>query len=305
MLMYFRLQFRMLNRQISDFGLFPVVGMVIAAALFVVFSLYLFYRLEDAAVLYVAIGLFAVSPLSNLERTSFLQLCFSQSDYYRVRLVENALVSAPFVLFLGCKQQWVHGLVLGVLAVVSSLFRYGNTWNVRLTTPFYQHPFEFIIGFRSFLLLILGAYLLTVIAIVVGNFNLGVFALLVLLFCGMAFYSMVENSFYVWVFAASPRDFLWDKINISARHSLILCAPVLIALLIFFTQYWYVLGLVQLFGMLLVITGLLAKYSTFPLEMSLPKAILVGLTIALPPILVLVIPFLYRQSLKNLQVTLL
>ncbi|MBK7030860.1 MAG: hypothetical protein IPH45_17355 [Bacteroidales bacterium] len=57
-----------------------------------------------------------------------------------------------------------------------SFTTHNSRWNFTIPTPFSKHPFEFAVGFRKTFLAWLFAYFLTIMAISVGNFNLGVFS---------------------------------------------------------------------------------------------------------------------------------
>ncbi len=298
---YFQLQLRMLKRQIVDFGLHPVAGLLLAPLVFVGLSFYFFVKMPEAAWLYAVLGLVSISQLSNIDRTSFLRLCFSRRDFYRIRLVENALALAPFVLFLCCKQQWMPALGLLLVGMSVAILSFGKRWSFTLPTPFFTHPFEYLTGFRSYWLLLAAAYVLAGIAVSVHNFNLGLFALLVLLLSGMTFYSVVEQVQFVWIFSVSPRRFLWYKIRVMLVQTAVLCAPVLLVLSYFFLNYWYVVWVVFLFGLLLILLAILAKYATFPKNMSLPQAIIVGISVALPPMLLLILPLFYRRAILSLK----
>jgi hypothetical protein len=49
---------------------------------------------------------------------------------------------------------------------------------------------------------------------------------------------------------------------------------------------------------------MLAKYSEFPEKLTIKHFILFGITIWLPPLLLLLVPYLYIQSIKKLKVIL-
>ena len=301
MYLYFQLQLRMLKRQIVDFGLHPFVGLLLAPLIFLALSYSFFYKMPDGAWLYAMIGLASLSQLSNVDRTDFLRLCFSRNDFYRVRLVENGIVIVPFVLFLGSKAHWLAAAVLVSLALLFAVIRYGKRLNFTMPTPFFKHPFEYLVGFRSYWLLLAAAYVLAGIAISVQNFNLGLFTLLLLLFCGMSFFSAIEQIHFVWIFSLNAREFLWYKIRAMIWQTLVLCSPILLALTYFFAQYWVLIWVILGFGIVLILLAIVVKYSSFPKSISLPQAIIVGLSIALPPMLLLVVPIFYRKALHNLK----
>jgi len=97
-----------------------------------------------------------------------------------------------------------------------------NQLNYTIPTPFYKKPFEFIIGFRTAIGMIGFAYFLTIMGISVGNFNLGIFSLLVVFLTSFSFYAQPDSQFYVWIFSHSSATFLLDKIKIGIGYITIL-----------------------------------------------------------------------------------
>ncbi|HQW12087.1 MAG TPA: hypothetical protein PLP06_08060 [Saprospiraceae bacterium] len=143
-------------------------------------------------------------------------------------------------------------------------------------------------------------YSLTFIAISVGNFNLGIFSLLLVFFITLTFYSKPEDLYFVWSFIDSPKGFLMKKIRTGLVYSTMLSTPILIILSIFFFSEIKILLIFQLLGYIYLITIILAKYSAYPNEMSLPQGILFSLSLMLPPALFITIPLFYYQSIKSL-----
>ena len=59
--------------------------------------------------------------------------------------------------------------------------------------------------------------------------------------------------------------------------------------------------LFQLAGYAALATIILAKYASYPDPMNIPQAILVALCIQVPPVILVVAPVFYLQSLKRLR----
>ena len=297
---YFQLQYKMLNRQMKELGVHPVIAYPLGVILFLLASLFLFFKIEFAAYIYPFLAISFIAPLSESNRSDFLKTCFSKKKYTEIRLLENAVVVLPFVLFLIYKgNYWIAialllgGLLLGVFNFV------GRSISV-VPTPFGKQPFEFLVGFRLTFLAIGFAYFLTFMSVYVGNFNLGVFGLLVVMLVSSAYYTKPEIPYFVWIFSSKPKQFLFQKIKTALWYSTILTIPILIVLGVVFPKNIYLLVVFQMFGYLFLLTLLLGKYSVFPKEMNLPEAIIIAMCTMFPPLLIFPIMYFYKKSESRL-----
>ncbi len=298
---YFRLQWTMLKRQLSDFGIRPALGIGLLLAGFSGFSFYLFLKLTVAPWLYMLLALSLVSRLSETGRNTFLRLIFKRADYVRIRLAENGLTVVPFVVFLCCKSVLPVAVLLAVLAPLLSLVRINIPAAVAFPTPFYKRPFEFIVGFRARAGLFVVAYGLTAIAVIYQNFNLGIFSLILVFTVCLSFYNQPEDVFYVWMYRLTPNGFLWHKLKTAMLYAGILSLPVALALLVYFPAHMLITAGFLLLGYVGLLTVLLAKYSSYPQQMNLPQGILLALGLMMPPFLLAIVPFFYTQSVKRLK----
>ncbi|MGB0984414.1 MAG: ABC transporter permease [Saprospiraceae bacterium] len=298
---YFTLQFKMLNRKITEFGLPPILGYLLGCCAFIGLSWYLFMKIELANYIYSFLGLSFLSLLTDIKRNDFLKSCFSDNQYYQVRLIENLLLVLPFVAFLILKNNWSIALGMLIISGLSTFLRTNNSLQFSIPTPFYKNPFEFTVGLRKTFFIFIGAYVLTYIAISVDNFNLGAFALGVTCFTTFSFYAEPEEDFFVWTFSRTPASFLLQKIKIALLSLTLLCLPILVSLGIAFPQFWRVLLIFQSLGYLYLVAVLLAKYSAFPRKISVPQGFLLAFGVWLPPLLVFIIPFFYKKSIQQLK----
>ncbi|MBO9593082.1 MAG: hypothetical protein J7599_09235 [Niabella sp.] len=297
---YFRLQFRLLNRQIKDFGLHPLWGWLLGAAGFVLLSWLLFSKTGMAIYLYLFACISWLLQLSNRNRTNFLRITFPLESLRRIRLVENAVVAAPFVLFLFFKHFFIAALLLMPAALLLSFISHAPRMGTTIPTPFGKRPFEFLTGFRQLLLLITAAYLLMGIGIFVENFNLCLFAQAVLFLMICSFYTKPEPLFYVWNFAYSPAGFLKEKIKTAVWHTTILTLLPLAALLIAYPEKWWLTGGIQLLGYAYIVQIILVKYMAYPGEIQMVQLLIVAASILFPPLLLGLIPFFYSRSVNRL-----
>ncbi len=298
---YLTLQYRMLNRHLQEAGLQPWVGYPLFLLAFIGLSEYLFQKTSFAAYFFLLFALSIISGKSEKSRNDFLRSTFPSVHYYHLRLVENSLVAIPFILFLAWKQEWIPIFILLSLSTILVFTTHNSRWNFTIPTPFSKHPFEFAVGFRKTFLAWLFAYFLTIMAISVGNFNLGVFSLALLFLIFYSFYLEPENDFFVWIYKKSASGFLLDKIGRSLIQSSLPTLPAMFALLLFLEGDWQTMLLFQGMGYVFLITVILVKYASYPGKMYLPYLVLLGLSIYFPPLLFGLIPFLFFKSNQHLK----
>lgn len=298
---YFSLQFTMLKRQLTDFGVNPITGFIIIAAVFCGLSVVLFNQTNYASYLYVFIATSIVLKYSEAERNDFLKFTFSKTDYFKIRLIENGLTAFPFIIFLGVKAQIYPMLLLIVAAGTITMVHLKNSFSLVIPTPFFKKPFEFVAGFRTTILAFPLGYFVVAMSIIHQNINLGLFTLLFLFLVCLSFYSQPEDVPTVWVHQLTVNGFLYSKIKTAIIYSSLLTLPVAIGLGILFSASIFIIIGIQLLGYLYLIAAIVAKYAAFPQKMNLPQALLLGASMLMPPFLLAVIPFFYVQSRKRLK----
>ena len=135
----------------------------------------------------------------------------------------------------------------------------------------------------------------------VGNFNLGVFSLLIFGFLAILAHINLETPFYVWVYNKTPKEFLKEKIKITLLNTILLCAPnVLIVSIMDISQIDLVL-LAIAYTALLIIAIIVLKYSKYPTELNSADAILFILSAIVIPFFLILIPMWYKKSLVQLK----
>lgn len=291
----------MFNRRLSDFGIKPILGYILAAIAFIGLSFLLFQKTEYAVYIYPVLALFPLMKLSEVQRNDFLRSCFTLKDYRKVRLIENTLLVLPFVCFLFANGYWIGPLVSLTASILLSFFRTGHQLNFHLPTPFFKFPFEYTVGFRKTWWVFIIAYFLAYMSITVGNFNLGIFALVLSGVISISYHSNPETPYYVWIFAYRPAEFLWYKLRMALVFSSLLSLPVAVAISIAFPHNLIVVLVFQVLSSIYMMTLIFAKYSTYPEQMGLPQAILIGVSVWFPPLLFGIIPAFYSQAKRKLE----
>ena len=248
---YLILQFKLLNRNFRDFGLHPLLAYMLIFGAIAGLGALGFQRQPEYAP-YIIIGLCALLQmrLAQKQRSDFLNIVYGDKTKRLIRIVENLIISTPFVMLLLFENQYIAAMMLPVVSA--------------------------IIGLCS------------------------VFALGVV--CAM-YYGKVENEYYVWIFAESPNKYLTHKILTAIKNTFLMALPMIALLTAFFPENWWIVLLVTAIGMIIVITFLLAAYSTYPSEIGLMEMFFIGLTLV-PPFVLVVIPYFYVRSLNRLKNTL-
>ncbi len=290
----------MTNRRFKDAGFEPLLAYIILTLGFFGLSIYLFNKTEFAEYVYILSALTLIGKLSETRRTEFLKICFGDIELKRNRIAENLICSIPFLAFLLYKQLFVFASLLLTLTTILALVNFRTTLNMTIWTPFSKRPFEFTTGFRNTFYLFIVAYALTIIAISVNNFNLGVFATLLVFATTLSYYSKPENEYYVWAYNRNPRSFLFNKIKTAILYSSLLAFPIVLALSFFFYQNIGLLLFLLIAGWVFVTAIIVAKYSAYPNEMNILQGVILALCFWFPPILIILIPYLYKKSEKQL-----
>jgi hypothetical protein len=298
---YFDLQLVMTNRKIEEAGLNPVLVCLLGLILFVVLSEYIFHKTEFAKYLIILVCFSFQFKLSENRRTDFLLSTFGDKSKNKIRVLENSIVCIPFVSILIYKNLFLEAVILFICSITIALFSFRTSLNFTTPTPFSKNAYEFLTGFRKTFFMFPLAYALTAIAINVDNFNLGIFSMLLISITTLSYYSKPEEEYYVWVHADTTKSFLKKKIIIATKNYILLTIPILIGLLIFYPIKFGLILLFLFIGVLFLWTMLLAKYSVFPDEIHLSIGLIIAFTILFPPLILVVIPYLYTKSINNLK----
>ena len=301
---YFILQLTMANRKMKEAGMNPAVCYFLMLVLFFLFSEYIFQKTEFAKYLAIFTCMSIQIQLSEKNRTEFLLSTFGDKTKNKLRIIENLIICIPFFIILIYKNQFLEASILLLGSIVFAFLKLQDVFNITLSTPFSKNLFEFSVGFRKTFFIFPIAYILTIIAIKVDNLNLGIFSFLLLFLTTMGFYSKPENEYYVWIYKSNGMLFLKNKLLSASKNVTLLVSPIIITLLLYFTSEFQLVLIFFIAGMLFQWTIILAKYSVYPQEMNLIEGIIIALSFYFPPLLLAIIPFFYKKSIKKLKVIL-
>ena len=298
------LQIKMIHRSIRDWGISPLLAYAAIPVLFVVGSIVLFAHTEYAPWIYMGFAAMTLAQLGGAERQRVIYIVFQRRMRWRVRALENLLFISPFVAFLLYERKAWFAIGLLAVAMLAIPIRIGNAATNVLPTPFSSRPFEFTIGFRTYVWILLGAYLLMVVGVYVTNGNLSIAALVLMMLVCANYYGWSEPVWYVWVYALAPNAFLWIKVNTAFRYFTVLLLPMVIVTAVSFPSHLLTILVVMAVGYGYLAMAVLAKYSALPGNISVPQGIFMVLSLVLPPLLLVSIPYFYRKALNNMMLIL-
>lgn len=298
---YFKLQFRLVNRKLLEIGIHPVIACFLVISIFILLATYLFAKTEFAPYIFIFISLSFTAKLSDNKRNDFLKTIFKEREYLIVRMIENSIVASPFLLYLLYEQHYIIIAVLTFFSLSLVIINFRTSLDFTIPTPFSKRPFEFTAGFRDTFYLFPIIYILAISSIVTDNFNLGIFSIILVFIVCLSFYLKPETEYFVWSFNLSPSGFLLNKIKTAIQQSSLLVMPIVVPLALFnFNNIWYVL-LFLLLGYSFLIFMVLVKYAAYPEEIGLIHGLFFAICLVFPPILLLMIPFLFNQSVHRLK----
>lgn len=298
---YFSLQFRILNRQLDEFGIKPLYGYLLGAVLFIGLTAYLWIATTYAPYIYALLGLSMTSLMANAGKINFILQHFSKPDLLRIRAVENLIASFPFFVGLLFHHAWIIAIAMVLMSLLLSLSSTRPSGSLVIPTPFSRNPFEFPIGFRNYLLVLVLAAFLLVMAILYTNANLGLFACGLVVLLGLTFYMASEQPYLVWIYNRTPGAFLWLKIRNALLSALLLILPYATTMLFVFSTHALYLMVILVLGVLYLTVAILGKYAFYPSVMNLPQGLVMALSFWFPPLLIFLIPYFYRRCLHRLQ----
>jgi hypothetical protein len=297
---YFILQSQLIHRHLLASGLPIGIAYLLIPVGFLGGSILVFEKTELAPIVYPVLCLTLLMPFSNQRRNEFLQISFGDRRQQLIRIIENLIITVPFVIFLLYQLQWLSTIALIGASIGLAVWQKKYVWRFSLPTPFARHQFEFNAAFRHSFILLISIMAIHVIAITVENFNLGIAALLFIFVIMMPHLSHPEPEYYVWNYASTPRLFLLQKSKMVVINAIILSSPIWASLIIFFPDQILLIITFEAIGIAVLIATLMSKYAAFPYEMSIAQGIALALVISFPPALLVYIPYTYHLSKKRL-----
>lgn len=298
---YFQLQFRLFNRKLSDAGIHPFLVYLFGILGLVFLSNTLFSSFAYASYALVAFSCLTVAPLSDGPRNEFLLMVYGVRFKQIIRVLENTTICFPFVLVLFVFKAYPEAVLLLFSGAAMAFFSFHINRNRSFPLPFSSAIFECIIGFRKTFPVFILALILSVVAILESNINLGLFAMGLEIFTVIGYFFKPEDEYFVWIFSETPRSFLLRKFQLAVKILFLLLIPPALLLLCFYPSSYQTILTFLLVGGCLLCAIIMIKYAAYPREINVPEYLLLSLCVYFPPLVFGVIPFFYLRSKNNLQ----
>lgn len=269
--------------------------------LFIVASFFLVRKAEHFSTVIFFIALLTVfKHNANYHINELNNILFTKKDLIKIKLIENLGLSFLFVVILLSGLKLYFAFTTLAFSLIISFIKLPKFNSFTLPTPFYKNPFEYLIGFRKYFPLLIIIFTITVISYLVDNYNLGIACILFLYLTLSSFYFFLEEKFYVWIFDYDSKEFLFKKLKTGLKYSFVLSTPIWIYLFSIYPKMWYITLMFLIIGNLYLTISILLKYSNYPHQMEIIWMLVYITGIFLPPILLFILPFVFRQAVKSL-----
>ncbi len=217
---YFQLQFRLFNRKLSDAGIHPFLVYLFGILGLVFLPNTLFSSFAYASYALVAFSCLMLAPLSDGPRNEFLLMVYSVRFKQIIRVLENTIICFPFVLVLSVYKAYPEAVLLLFSGSAMAFFSFHINRSRSFPLPFSSAIFECIIGFRKTFPVFILALILSIVAILESNINLGLFAMGLEVFTVIGYFFKPEDEYFVWIFSETPRSFLFRKFQLAVKNSI-------------------------------------------------------------------------------------
>lgn len=294
----------MLNRQLKDFGLHPILGYVALMLAFVTVTEVLYVKTEYGAWLICVMAFSTVLRFSSKSRSEFLSLTFGDWMKKKIRWIENMIICLPFLISMLFHRAFEAAAITLLLASFMALVHFLKSREWVIPTPFSKKPYEFAVGFRNTWFLFPVILVLIGMAVKVDNANLSIFALVLLQLMIITYYLKPEDEFYIWIYSKTPRQFLQSKLMTATQFSFLLSAPFIALIGFLFPGSIHIALIFMAFGLVFLWTVILAKYTAHPREIHLPEMVILGLCLYLPILFLFSIPYFYTKAIQRLSILL-
>ena len=93
---------------------------------------------------------------------------------------------------------------------------------------------------------------------------------------------------------------LFRKIKTAILYSGLLALPIALVLAIFYHQNIPILGILFLIGWAILLSMIVGKYAAYPAEINITQSIFLAMSIWFLPMLIVIIPYLFKESKDRL-----
>ncbi len=308
---YISLRLKQFVRFFSFNGIHPLIGIVVLLFLFTIASVTIFQKLPYAVWIYVVLALFSLLELQPAKMNVILRQQLTADTFFKAKLLENILVTIPFLVFLGYKMEWGAATLLLVTIVPYSYYSFSlpKPKLSVLPSPFPAYAFEYHNMFRMVMPVYAIHLLLLIVGVISGNFYVMLVPFFLLLFVMQTAYGLPEEASYIWLYRCNAARFLQKKmlaLLIAYAGSFL---PFLLTGLVFYPSSFGIVLLCFIAGLIAMLGALFIKYQFYPsaLVTQITQIIFLGFAvsaIASPPVFIIILLFIgfsYLRAKRNIK----
>lgn len=308
---YISLRLKQFVRFFSSNGIHPLIGITILLLLFTIASVAIFQKLPYAVWIYLALALFSLLELQPAKMNVVLRQQVTANTFFRAKLLENILITIPFLVFLCYKLEWGPAALLLLTVVPYSYYSFSLP-KPRLRTlasPFPAYAFEYHNMFRIVMPVYAIYLLLLIVGVVSGNFYVMLAPFFLLLFVMQTAYGLPEDVSYIWLYRCSAARFLQKKMLALLIAYACSFLPFLLTGLVFYTSSFGMVVVCFIAGLIAMTGALFIKYQFYPsaLVTQITQLIFFGFAvsaIASPPVFIILLLFTgfsYVRAKRNIK----
>ena len=299
MLFYFKLQFKRLYRTAKDNQSNFYFAALVSLVLMAVIGMLTIQKLSYGAELVSAISFIILFSLHRKKHLDFLSFHFDQKTTIKIKLIESLIITVPFSMLLFIHFEWILALSTILFGILLAIAPRPNIESKPIPTPFNNRPFEYVIGFRRYWPILAALYAFAIIGFSVLNYNLVVVVFLLVTVSQLTYFKDEEPKEWIWIYQQKPSQFLFKKIKVAFLQSTLIGAPIAITLLVMSPHYWIIVCSIMTFGVLTLTLAILIKYAYYPNVNSIVGSIYITISILVPPVLMLSIPYFFKIAKEN------
>ncbi|MCH7396982.1 hypothetical protein MM236_03240 [Belliella sp. DSM 107340] len=301
MIEYFKIELFSISRKFREMRINPIFGFLFSTLVFIFASYSNFTHFYFPQYIYLASLIFTLQSRVNFEKSSFLEMIYGTSKNFKIRLIENGLICLPFFIGLVYQGYYLESFFVLIIPFIYAFFRFELFRIKKSSTPYFKYPFEFQIGFRKYILVLISLYLSVLVIDYSWLYEFSIISFLGMFALISTFYSSnIEDSSYLRIEVRSVQDFLFKKVLESLFLTLSLVLPMfLIITLKLGLNIEFIVFLIL--GMLFIGLVVLAKYASYPQEIGIVQGTIVAISVIFFPISLITFPIFYYKAILNIK----
>ncbi len=289
-------------RNIASIGIFRIAVVFILAVFLFAF---IFNQLHETINGIIVILLFTVFVLFlHLQRTDKVFISIIYNSPRLIYFAEYLILSLPILItsFLAKRYDLMIYALVGISVIpffnISIKIKKENL-NNKILNLIPNRCFEIKSGFRQYFYFIIP---LNILALILG-FWIGSAPIMLIIntLIFTSFYQTCEPRNIIEINELSPDSFISKKLKNNLLVFTLLHTPVISMFLLFNYQYFIIIAIVWVCGVLFLVFAILLKYALYSPNADLKaNSIIISIAVFFPPIIFFMLPIYYFKAKNNL-----